>query len=412
MKPWFQYSAFHWKRPHAIVIGAGIAGCQISWHLCQTGWQVTLLEKEKHISRQASGNLAGVISPKMTAQKSPGEQFYQQAFEYTTSQLQHLIKQGATIDWYPCGMLQLAHNTRELQRWESLKQRQLSAEFIQLVSAHHASKIAGLTCDYPASYFPQAGYINPASFAHALIQHKHCQLIPNTDVQALQRQGAQWQAMDIQGNILAGAEVVIISNGKDLNLLSHSQMLPVAGVLGQTTLASTTTSHAPSCVIGHEGYLTPSYQDVHVFGATFDRQFETVMLNTESDQRNIQQLKQYLPTYAKSLEGLKSGHAAVRATTPDRYPYAGAIPDTQYFKHSYNALKHGNPKQAYPDAQYQQGLFVLGGFGSRGLTTSGLCAQLLSQLINGQIVSKEQQVLLETLHPARFLIRQLKRGQA
>ena len=64
---WFSYPEYHWKEKHAVVIGAGIAGCQTAWHLVQQGWQVTLIEREDKIAQHASGNPAGLISPKMTS---------------------------------------------------------------------------------------------------------------------------------------------------------------------------------------------------------------------------------------------------------------------------------------------------------------------------------------------------------
>jgi tRNA 5-methylaminomethyl-2-thiouridine biosynthesis bifunctional protein len=66
-------------------------------------------------------------------------------------------------------------------------------------------------------------------------------------------------------------------------------------------------------------------------------------------------------------------------------------------------------QQALPAAQYQPSVFILAGFGSRGLTTSGLCAAMLAALISGEALPVAA-TLYANLHPARFLIRQLKRG--
>jgi len=54
--PWFHYPNHHWQHNHAIVIGAGIAGCQIAWHLAKKDWKVTLIDREKTVAKQASGN--------------------------------------------------------------------------------------------------------------------------------------------------------------------------------------------------------------------------------------------------------------------------------------------------------------------------------------------------------------------
>ncbi len=80
---WYNYPDYSWQNKRAVVIGAGIAGCQMAWHLAQKGWDITLIERNEKIANEASGNPAGVISPKMTSKPSAGEDFYTQSFQYT-----------------------------------------------------------------------------------------------------------------------------------------------------------------------------------------------------------------------------------------------------------------------------------------------------------------------------------------
>ena len=413
MTPWFEYPRQQWQERHAIVVGAGIAGCQVSWHLASLGWRVTLLECKERVSSQASGNLAGIISPIMSAKASRTEQFYQQAFEYTVQHLKELISSGQDVDWFDCGLLQLAHSERERQRWNRLKARNLDPELIQLIDQQQATETAGIHCPYPASYFPKAGFINPESWCNAIIKNAKCEVILDANGVSLTfNENRNWSVIDHTGDSLATAEVVVLSNGKDLNQFSQSKQLDLTHVLGQTTLAlpNDFSSHL-KCAINHEGYITPSYRDKHVFGATFNREYEGIHLTQDADTQNLNQLYGHFPTLAASFDKLDSGHASVRSATPDRLPYMGGLPDISYYLEHYGKLKHGNKNQTYPNAQYQKGLFILGGLGSRGLTSSPLCAKALSELINNQL-SIDSLTLLKKIHPARFLIRQLKRGLA
>jgi len=413
LTPWFSYPPQQYNEKHAIVVGAGIAGCQISWHLSALGWRVTLLEREKQISAQASGNLAGIISPLMSAQPSPTEHFYQQAFEYTTAHLKHLISSGVDIDWFGCGLLQLAHSNREQQRLDALKNRHLNPNLIQLLSSEQASKLAGIPCHYSASYFPNAGFINPTSWCNALLKDASVEVATNTDVTSLRLlDNRTWSVDDSLGKPLATAEVIILSGGKDLNQFSQSKSLALTGVLGQTTLApSNELSGQLTCAINHEGYLTPAYHGRHVFGATFNREFDAISLNPTADAQNLTQLHAHLPELARSFKTVDSGHASVRSASPDRMPYVGGLPDLPFYHQQYASIKNGGQNLSYPTARYLTGLYTLGGLGSRGLTSSPLCAKALSELIDEQ-VSPHSHALLKTLHPARFLMRQLKRGTA
>jgi tRNA 5-methylaminomethyl-2-thiouridine biosynthesis bifunctional protein len=410
---WFRYHKTQWQNKHAVVIGAGIAGCQVAWHLSRQNWQVTLIERQKKIATEASGNPAGVISPKMTAKPSAGEDFYIESFHYTLSLLEKLQQQGHDIDWHDCGLLQLAHNEREENRWQALKERNFPSDFIQLLDRESSSKTANIHLNYQASYFPKAGWINPASFCNALSNAENCTRILSTEAINLEKRPHDWHVLDKQGNNVVQAEVIIIANGKDLNQFSQSKNLPSLPVAGQTSSAQLSEySSKLRTVIGHEGYLTPASESTrtHTFGASFERDQFNPTLNPRPDKENFKQLQQYLPQLADSLANIQSAHAAVRMTTPDRFPYVGALPDNSFFKENYHDLNQGKKWKQYPDAQYQDGLFVLGGFGSRGLTTSGLCAKLLTDIIENNPLSNKGQRVIQNCHPARYLIKQLKKA--
>jgi len=417
---WFLYPEYNWQHKHVVIIGAGIAGCQMAWHLCQKNWQVTLIERHHQIASEASGNPLGVISPKMTAGPSIGEDFYTQAFHYTLSLLKSLSQLGHGVDWEACGVLQLAHNPREVKRWHALVERNLPINFIQLLNEEQTNKVSGISFHsektYKSSYFPKGGWIKPASFACALSQHPNCKIITETEAIKLKKTENSWSLLNSSKQELAKSEVVIITSGKDLNKFSQSSFLPAMPVAGQTTIVNASGySGNLKTVIGHEGYLTPAINisgksKQHIFGATFERDISKPSLNTNADNINFECLKKYLPEFANSLDQLNSAHTAVRMTTPDRFPYVGALPDIQFYQQNYHDLHQGKQWKEYPAAHYQKGLFVLGGLGSRGLITSGLCANALTHLLENHLESEQEALLLQQCHPARFIIKNLKRG--
>jgi tRNA 5-methylaminomethyl-2-thiouridine biosynthesis bifunctional protein len=409
--PWFSLPDTPYSQKTVSIIGGGIAGCQMAYALATRGWQVTLIERHAQLASEASGNRAGVLTPKMTAESSWGESFYRQAFGFANRQLQQLTAQGFQLDWQACGAMQLAHESRELARQQTLSARQLPTDFIQLVDAATASAIAGIPLKVGASYFPQGGWLNPRSLCQALIQHQNIHVIFNETALDLKQNANQtWHVLDSNHNLISEADVLIIANGKDLTSFSQTKALPLMPVQGQTT--TTPVSHysqALKLALGHEGYITPAIQGQHIFGATFKRNQVDIKLDSASDQTNYQQLQQYLPELANSFATMQSSHAAIRMTTPDRYPIVGAMPDITYYQAEYASLKHGQKYRQYPKAHYIQGLYVLGGFGSRGLATGGLCAKLLAAIINHEPLPI-QKTLYENLQPARFLIKQLKTG--
>jgi tRNA 5-methylaminomethyl-2-thiouridine biosynthesis bifunctional protein len=375
------------------VVGGGIAGCQIARSLAERGWQVTLLERHTRLATEASGNRAGVLTPKMTAEPGWGETFYRQAFTYALQQIRQLEAAGHAIDWAQCGALQLAHEPREAARQQAIRARGLPDDFIQILDAQATSDIAGIPLAVGASYFPQAGWLNPASLCVALVAHEAIEVRTLTAATGPASEG-----------------VTIIASGREADQWAQTAFLPFLPVMGQTSRgAASPDSTKLKTTLGHEGYLTPALEGQHIFGATFARHVRDAVLDEAADMVNFQQLKHYLPALAASLTGVESSHAAIRMTSPDRYPVVGALPDADFFQQAYADLRHGRTRQEYPLARYQPGLFIAAGYGSRGLTTSGLCAELLAAVITGEPLPV-QATLYHNLHPARFLIKQLRRG--
>ncbi|MDD5392093.1 MAG: FAD-dependent 5-carboxymethylaminomethyl-2-thiouridine(34) oxidoreductase MnmC [Thiothrix sp.] len=390
--PWFARPAAETSR-RATVVGGGVAGCQIARSLAERGWQITLLERHARIATEASGNRAGVLTPKMTAEPGWGETFYRQAFSYAVQQITQLEAAGHRIDWQQCGALQLAHEPREAARQQALRERGLPNDFIQILDAQEASAVAGIPLTTGASYFPQAGWLNPASFCAALVAHDNIEVRTET---------AAFQPIP--------SEVTVIASGREADQWAQTAFLPFMPVAGQTSRVPVSAYSARlKTTLGHEGYMTPNVGGQHIFGATFARNVREAVLDESANITNFQQMQHYLPELAGSLDGVESAHAAVRMTTPDRYPVVGALPDVAFFQQAYADLRYGNARQKYPPAQYQPGLFISAGYGSRGLATSGLCAELLAALMTGEPLPV-QDTLYHNLHPARFLVRQLKRG--
>lgn len=390
--PWFALPEPVEDR-RATIIGGGIAGCQIANALAQRGWQVTLLERHARLAMEASGNRAGVLTPKLTAEPGWGEMFYRQAFLYVVRQIRQLVEDGHDISWAQCGALQLAHEPREAARQQAIRERVLTEDFVRILDAGEAAAVAGIPLPAGASYFPQAGWLNPASLCAALVAHDNIEVRTLTEAQAV-----------------PAATVTVLANGREADRFGQSAFLPFMPVMGQTSLAQVSDVSARlKIALGHEGYLTPAVEGQHVFGATFVRKVRDAVLDAGADTFNYHQLAQHLPAFAASLGRLASGHAAIRMTTPDRYPVVGALPDVAFFQTAYADLRHGRLGQAFPTAQYQSGLFMLAGLGARGLVTSGLCAELLAAQLSGEPLPL-QASLYGNLHPARFLVRQLKRG--
>lgn len=101
------------------------------------------------------------------------------------------------------------------------------------------------------------------------------------------------------------------------------------------------------------------------------------------------------------------GWAGLRATTADHLPFVGPVADTAAYEHAYADLHHGR-RGDWPVAPYQDNAFVLTGLGSRGYQTAFLGAEMLASAMAGAPSPVDREVAT-ALHPARMLIRRLRR---
>ena len=102
------------------------------------------------------------------------------------------------------------------------------------------------------------------------------------------------------------------------------------------------------------------------------------------------------------------GRANFRCTTNDYLPIVGPVPNAPQFKQQYQRLRHDATSTIDCLGSYQSDLYIHCGLGSRGLSYAPLTAEILASDISGEIPPLERDLRL-AMHPARFLIRDLKR---
>ena len=401
-KPWFKYQEQQWRQQTATVVGAGIAGCQLAYQLQKQGWKVQLLDQNNKIASHASGNPAGIVAPKFTAAPSAAEDFYQQAFNY----IEHQLSQFANHHdyWNPCGLIQIATLPRDIKRFKKIAQRNFPKDTLQHLSSEKASKISQTQITQNSLYYPRAGWLRPNLFCKELT--KDIEIIYNRSISALQRDNQQWCLYDSQQKCISSSDIVVFCTGEQapINTLYQPPIIPIAG---QTSYVESSVLKLKT-IIDHQGYIIPNIQaQKSLIGASYHRNQCRQKCTEQDNQDNLTLQLKHL-TNLPSLK-VSSAHCAIRATTPDRLPYIGGIPEETQYQQDYSDIHQGKQWKKYPLAHYEKGLYIMTGFGSRGLTTSAFCAHLLVKLITNQCDGNDYD-LLSKCHPARFIISALQKS--
>lgn len=346
-------------RPRTLaVIGGGIAGAAMARAARAEGLDVTVFD-EGHAP--ASGNPAALVTPALDAGGGPRAALPAQAFARAVALYADLPE--AVI---ARGVLKLAVAPRDGERHAAVAAQDLfePGAMTVLDAADTAARL-GEPAE-AALDMAQALVVEPARVLEAW----RGPAVP-ARVARLAREDGVWRLYDAEDRRLAEADVVVLAGGADQARLWPAA--PIRPVRGQATW---TGAPAPSPA-AFGAYAVPTRDGV-LFGATHDRGLTETDTREADDRRNLDALAKGLPALAGRLaDAPLHGRAAVRATTADHLPLAGAIPEAP------------------------EGLFVLGGLGGRGFCLAPLLAEHLAARLLA-LPSPLPRDLSDLVEPARF----------
>jgi tRNA 5-methylaminomethyl-2-thiouridine biosynthesis bifunctional protein len=411
-KPWFARPTPPPGERHALVIGAGLAGCATAASLAARGWQVSLLERHDALAQEASGNPQGVLYLKLSAHGTALSQLIVSGFGYTRRLLEHLQR---GVDWDDCGVLQLAFNAKEAQRQAQLAQA-FPEDLLHTLDQQQARIRAGVDLQWGGLFYPEGGWVHPPALCTWQAAHPGIRILTHRDVLQLRREQGHWQAWDGE-RLLASAPTVVLAGAADIKRFDFSSDLPLKRIRGQITrLRQTPESQGLSTVVCAEGYVAPARLGEHTLGASFDFNNDDLTPTAAEHAGNLHMLEEISMDLVARLgadtlqpETLE-GRAAFRCTSPDYLPIVGPLADREAFADAYASL--GKDARQTPDipCPWLQGVYINSGHGSRGLITAPLSGELLAAWLDDEPLPLPRAVA-EACHPNRFALRRLIRGQ-
>lgn len=415
-KPWFHLP--NSRRPGtAIIIGAGMAGSACAERLAARGWKIQLIDRHPQPAMEASGNPAGILLPVLASERSNAlSRIAITGYHYALRQLKRLQDDGHDLHWGRSGVLRLCRNPRHCEQQDKIAEKMaFPPEFAQRVSRERAAELAGVEVSQPGWYFPEGAWVEPASLCRASLTACGERLVSHhgREVARLESHGGRWQALDAAGKTIAEGDIVILANAADAQRLSPAENLPLQAIRGQVSYLRGEQIHASlQRIVCREGYVIPATGGLQCFGASFNKHAADLAISTEEHAENLQRLDSIAPTMAAGVDAASlDGRTAWRCATPDRLPVYGPLADEAAYRHDYAELHHKRRWQTFPTARYQPGLYAALGLGARGLVWAQLGAELLASQISGEPLPLEES-LVEALHPARFLVRELKKKPA
>jgi tRNA 5-methylaminomethyl-2-thiouridine biosynthesis bifunctional protein len=199
--------------------------------------------------------------------------------------------------------------------------------------------------------------------------------------------------------------VVVLAAGADLPPLAYDAGLE--DVVWQVRPGQIDWCNAEPALrqpITGNGYAVTLPDGRLLYGATSreDDGLEPSVADAQWNRGRLQALTGHTPSPDAPMSGSRVSR---RLGTPDRLPVVGPLPTLDRHR------EDTNRRDQVRFIPRQPGLFVCGGFGTRGLTWSALAAQVIRAWLDGTPMPLEAD-LLDAVDPARWQVRKHRRESA
>jgi tRNA 5-methylaminomethyl-2-thiouridine biosynthesis bifunctional protein len=361
---------------HAVIVGAGLSGTLCAERLASRGWEVDLVDEHE---RRFSATV-GIVRPIANVRDAVNAQVSRPAFLYALQHYRALEYDGYHLVWRRCGVLQLADGEDEAARLAAIASSQgYPPEFLEFVDADRACAIAGRTVRGPGWWIPSGATVAPGSLAMASLARAGALVRRHTGrrVERIEREGADWRALDETGSVIAEAPTLILANAADAKRLARDLRLALASVRGQVTHLPPSPHRKLDVIVSGSGYVASLPEGGHVVGATYQHDDAGDDVRASDHRENLVRVHKMLPGFADDVHPMTlEGWVGFRATVPDRLPIFGEtlIP----------------------------GLWVATGLGSRGLLWAPIGAELVASRLEGEPAPLPRD-LAGAISPRRFL---------
>jgi tRNA 5-methylaminomethyl-2-thiouridine biosynthesis bifunctional protein len=342
------------------VIGAGLAGASVAAALAKRGWQVQVLDSAPSPAAGASGLPVGLVVPHVSVDDCAQSRLSRSGVRLMLEQARHLLRHGQ--DWADTGVLE-----KQLDGTQNLAQTTI--------------------------FHQQAAWLKPTQLVRAWLAQTGVRFTGNSKVASLQKQGHQWLLLDAQGHEIGRAHQVVFANaGGALPLLEAMQsaqptaeprlnlnrLPPVHGMRGllswglHASAPETADTHFPALPVNGSGSVIPwipveattkanaASEQAWYVGSSYQSDKQPELADEVNHLANLERLKQLTPELGECLTPHFQSKQMLewkntRCVTLDRLPLVGPL-----------------------YAQDHPSLWICAGMGSRGMSFSVLCAELLA----------------------------------
>ncbi|MGH2592967.1 MAG: GcvT family protein, partial [Anaerolineae bacterium] len=172
---------------HVVIIGGGVGGCSIAYHLTQMGWSDVVVLERSELTSGSTFHSAGLVGQLRTTANLT------KMIRYSTDLYRRLKDEtGRDPGWREVGSLRLASSPQRLEELKRLvavsRSFGLPLEMISPKEAQDLFPLMTLDDVRGAVYLPTDGFIDPTGLTMALVagaKRRNAQFLTDTRVQSI-----------------------------------------------------------------------------------------------------------------------------------------------------------------------------------------------------------------------------------
>jgi dimethylglycine dehydrogenase len=197
-----------------VVIGGGVAGCSILYHLTKLGWSDVTLVEENELTSGSTWHAAGLCTQMISSWN------LMKVLQYSLELFNSLeAETGQAVDFHECGSLRIGTSQDRVDEFHNRKgiaeTLGLPFEVITPDRARELHPLANFDDAKAIAYIPTDGYVDPTGVTHALAKgatSRGAEINRNTSVKAIERSGDSWIVKTDKGDIRA--DIVVNAAGQ------------------------------------------------------------------------------------------------------------------------------------------------------------------------------------------------------
>lgn len=354
------------RQTDVIIVGAGIVGAMLAYHLAKSGRSVRLLEKASP-GQEASGAFAGLLTTIAEGdEEGPYLALSQRGLQTSLETIQQLEEEtGLNIGLQCVPLYRMATAPQEKEKmyhyWQWQQHQGGRGEWLDSQAIHallpdSSPRLLG------AIYSPSEYHVTTAVLIGALITaaKQHGAIIQTqSEVKHLITQGQHVTSVQVGEKIYEAHDIILAAGAWTPHLLKPLAIqLPVEPKKGQMLVLSYPDSSLSSIITAHSGYIVPKPDGTIIVGATY----EDAGFAKDITVGGIAQLLRILSVFPSLMHStIKCIFVGLRPMSPDGMPLLGPL--------------HG-----------WDNLLIATGHSQHGILLADITARMTTSYINGEDV--------------------------